>query len=77
MNCQVTITQAQFDDLKDSEYIVVQEWERDGARFGRLVGHGTDEEMEELVHTPGLQIVPVGLKYIGLTKVAVSELLDG
>jgi hypothetical protein len=76
MNCQVTITQTEFDELKDSEAIVVQEWERDGERFGRVVGHGTNEEMEELVHTPGLQIVPNGLKYIGLTKVAVSELIQ-
>lgn len=75
MKCHTTITQAQFDDLKDSEAVVVQEWEREGQRFGRLVGHGTDEEMEELLHTPGLQIVPNGLKYIGLTKVAVSELI--
>lgn len=75
MNCHVTITQAQFDEIRKHEAIVVQEWEHDGERFGRVVGHGTDAEMEELLHTPGLQIVPNGLKYIGLTKVAVSELI--
>ena len=74
MQCYIQITQAEYDGFKDSEYIVVQEWENNGARFGRVVGHGMDTEMEELVHTPGLQIVPNGLKYIGLTKVPVKAL---
>ena len=74
--CKLNVTQAVLDSIRESEAVVIREYERsDGSRIGEIVGHGTADEMNDVSDTPGLTLVPIGLTVVCQSVVMVEDLL--
>lgn len=74
---ELRITKDEFTDVKNSEALVVGEWERDddGHRWGEFLISGTIQECEEFAGESEIVIVPDGFKCLGKTVIHVKDLL--
>jgi hypothetical protein len=76
IDCPLSITQQQYDEIAKCEAVVVREWERDdGTRFGEIIDWGDNSEMRDIADTPQILIVPLGIKSVGKVVVPVSQLI--
>lgn len=76
----IRISQSEYDEIKNHEYVVVREWEEKdiGRRFGTLMSWGSEEECKTLVNESyGFVVVPNHLEYISDQAIAVEDLIGG
>ena len=74
--CNLEITQQEFDAIAKCESVVVREYERaDGTHYAEAVAWVDSEEMQDAASTRGLFVVPVGVSIVCQTAIPVSELL--
>jgi len=75
--CQLEITSSDYRAIKNSEAVVVREYEgRNGYRFAEVVNYGSLEEMEDLADRHVIMVLPVGVSIIACRAVLVCDLIE-
>lgn len=74
--CSLELTPSQLHSISQCEAVIVREYEtEDGRRFAQAVAWGDADEMRSQAETPGLYVVPEGVKIVAQRAVPVSEIL--
>lgn len=74
--CSIELTPGMLHDISQCEAVVVREYETDdGRRYAQAVAWGDADEMRDAADTPGIFVVPVGVKIVSQRSIPVSELL--
>jgi hypothetical protein len=74
--CPVEITPEDYKALSGSAAVVIREYEGpSGKRIGKLIAHGSLEEMQDLAGRPEIVIVPTGYHVITQQCILVADLI--
>ena len=74
--CQIVLSQQEFDDISKCEAVIVREYENDsGDRKGVVAAYGDESDMNEQCANNGFIVVPVGWEIVRQHVMSVSELL--
>jgi hypothetical protein len=76
--CTLEITKDEWADIRKCESVIVREYEVEetGNRTARAMAWGDHDEMEDQNSSPGLLIVPKGVRVIAQKVIRVSDLLQ-